>query len=231
MEGMMTAFEWNRQDFATLYRDLVSYFFRPLTTYDGANEHNIAQCENRLRTKLPITLRTYYRLSGNLSDINCAHHRLIPLSKLATWHNMIPFYVECQDVILWCIQADSILLDPPVYQLLSDDELVVESEKVSHFLINMFVTQCVNGGLQHAAVAMIDDNIVNIISSTWSKIELIEPPYTEDHTIYYKGRVLAEIACTDDQHAQQLMIASEDRDEFESCVQTTPASWLLRTPR
>jgi hypothetical protein len=218
-------------NFADTYREIVERYYGPLEKTDGFKEQEIALIETRLGLALPATLKDYYRIAGRLDEINSAHHRLIPLAQLRVTRGLLPFYSENEEVLSWCINTESPMIpDPFVYQLVPDDEEVLEEGGLlSDFFINMFFVQCLNGGLKYGAMATVTNEASTLIADTWQRTDLIRPPYSEDHVVYTLGNSLANLVPSESQDRLTLTVATQVESEFRAIRQQLPVRWLLHT--
>jgi hypothetical protein len=219
------------QDFSDTYRHLVEKYFRPLGPGDGYSDMAIDSAKSRLKLPLPPVLKEFYRLAGRLEEVNAAHHQLIPLSNWKCIGDQLLFYEENESVVMWSVRAaEPSVYDPPVYQFLPDtEEFIEEGGVLSDFLINMFFVQCLNGGLLHCAMAVVQESIGRQLLSEWESFELLRPPYSEDHLIFTSGKVIASLAPTDSPERSTLTIASQMETEFHAVRKQLPVRWLLQT--
>lgn len=219
------------QGLTEIYRSLVEAYLRPLQPADGCRESAIDAAETRLSLRLPSVLREFYRLAGNLDEVNAAHHQLISPPNLKRIGDQLLFYDENESVVTWSVRAvEPPIDDPPVYQFLPNtEEFIEEGCVLSDFLINMFFLQCLNGGLQHCAMALVKETIVSQFRSEWESFDRLGPPYSEDHSIFTSGKVIASLAPTDSHGCSTLTIASATKTEFDAARQQLPVRWLLQT--
>ena len=94
--------------------ELAQILQRELGRSDGIPFQDIARCEKRLGTPLPIALREYYAMAGKL-DINVEHNRLYTPRQLKNWRGKLVFMEENQNVVFWAVDIDD-SMDPEVLQ-------------------------------------------------------------------------------------------------------------------
>jgi len=111
---------------------------RKLSRSDGIPLQDIANCEERLRTRLPIALREYYVMAGKL-DINVEHNRLYTPRQLKNWRGKLVFMEENQNVVFWAVDIDD-SADPEVLQACNEMPLRWYPEEctLSRFLLKMW---------------------------------------------------------------------------------------------
>jgi hypothetical protein len=173
-------------DFWRSYQEAVTRLVHPITDTDGVAEQRLNRVEDKLGFCLPGVLHKFYRLSGNLDEINKAHNRLVSPEGLKIQRNRsrrqkaLLFYEENQNVVFWGIRfKDMGRENPPVYQAINrrDEELVWarEFDFLSDFLLLTFYFQAVMGGLPHSGcVTKIDQETALKVRSNWPTVASAE---------------------------------------------------------
>jgi hypothetical protein len=118
---------------------------------DGEPEPSVAQAEARLGLRLPLVLRSYYRLAGRYDRFNRAHNRLRRPGEWSVDGGKLVFLEENQCVVVWGVEASrSPEDDPSVYQGTiirgQPTEWHLEHELCSEFLLVMLHLQAVYEG-------------------------------------------------------------------------------------
>ena len=128
-------------NYVAFYNEMVhSILERPLTPEDGVLVVQIEVAERRLGMLLPLALREYYRVAGNLDEINANHNQLRSLGDLEFEDEYLIFMDENQGVMVWAINTKDEREDPEVWQrvLASPGQWYSEKATFSHFLHEMF---------------------------------------------------------------------------------------------
>lgn len=103
---------------------------RRLTASDGFSGEEIVAAEKRLKLKLPVSLKTYYELAGNL-ELNTQHNRLYAPFRLEVEAGKLIFMEENQAVVFWGIDLKHFGdADPEVFQAANAKKLVWYSEEL-----------------------------------------------------------------------------------------------------
>jgi hypothetical protein len=108
---------------------------------DGASEAEISRAEEKLGLRLPASVRDYFRVAGNLAELNKAHNRLLDLSGLLVEEGFLILMEENQAVVHWGIKTSDLAgADPEVWQRVNSpsSEWYPEGMKFSEFLVRMF---------------------------------------------------------------------------------------------
>ena len=118
-------------------RELEELLGRKLERDDGIPSSEIAQSETRLKMRLPLALRDYYALAGNL-PINVEHNRLYAPKRLKKRKGKLVFMEENQMVVFWGVDVDT-TSDPEVFQANNEIPLQWFSEECTFtaFIIRM----------------------------------------------------------------------------------------------
>jgi cell wall assembly regulator SMI1 len=132
-------------DFASRYDQMVLKLLgRNLERRDGSSEREIRRAEKRLEHTLPLALREYYRVAGNLARLNKRHNQLLDLSDLVVEDNHLIFMHENQGVVSWGVRIEDLSReDPEVWQRNNSEPVVWRAEEmtVSRFIPAMFLWQ------------------------------------------------------------------------------------------
>ncbi len=132
-------------DFASRYNRMVLKLLgRRLKRGDGSSEREIREAEKRLKLRLPRAFRDYYRVAGNLAELNKQHNQLLDLSDLVVEENHLIFMHEDQGVVSWGISIEDISVeDPAVWQRNNSEpvEWHAEDMTVSEFIPAMLLWQ------------------------------------------------------------------------------------------
>ncbi|HLJ91625.1 MAG TPA: hypothetical protein VKU02_00395 [Gemmataceae bacterium] len=171
--------EAHRQ-FSETYRSLVERFVRPLRPEDGVSEPVLRAGERRLGFRLPLILRAFYLLAGNLKRINRVQERLLPpenpnriprtFTELTVVGGGLAVYIENQGGCVWGIECSSLDdRDPPVAIALDIDQPIWEPfhDRLSGFLVAMFYHQAAHCGLRWGAVAKANASLVEQVRRNW----------------------------------------------------------------
>ncbi|MEW6210795.1 MAG: SMI1/KNR4 family protein [Acidobacteriota bacterium] len=132
-------------DFASRYNRMVLKLLgRSLRRRDGSSERKIREAEKRLDIKLPLALREYHRVAGNLAELNKQHNQLLDLSDLVVEEGHLIFMHENQWVVSWGIRIEDLSCeDPAVWQRNNSEPIVWRAEEltVSEFIAAMLLWQ------------------------------------------------------------------------------------------
>ena len=139
----------NRENRWSLLTDFVAEWYTPLREGDGYSPEELDAAEHRLRLKLPLALREWYRLVGRRKDIIAMQNFLASPEDLEIMdeNGLLVFYCENQQVVGWGIQPNDLgLVDPPVW--LDDSGLhdtqqepIRENDTLSEFALQMVVLE------------------------------------------------------------------------------------------
>src|SRR5687767_13325537 len=101
-------------NFADFYNDMVKLILkRELTPEDGVSVDQIEAAEQKLGLRLPQSLREYYRVAGNLDELNRNHNRLLRFDELEVEDDYLIFMEENQVVVLWGVKTANLSEDDP----------------------------------------------------------------------------------------------------------------------
>ncbi len=123
--------------YSAALRELIE---RELTSADGMDPTLLAACEQRLQLKLPVALREYYLLAGQL-PLNQEHNRLYLADDLRIEDGKLLFMEENQYVVFWGMNVPQLQQpDPEVFQAVNASPLEWYSQEVSfsEFIIKMW---------------------------------------------------------------------------------------------
>ena len=119
---------------------LIAGWYRPVSQGDGYENDVLDRCQNQNGIILPLAMREWYTTTGRMDDIWCCQDLLVEPEKLRFEAGILTFYRENQCVTSWGIRQDELLLeDPPVVVRDENDEWVVQSLRLSEFVLHMFV--------------------------------------------------------------------------------------------
>lgn len=107
---------------------------------DGLSDTQIREAEKILSFQLPASLRDYYRIAGNLSELNKAHNVLFDIPELFVDNDFLIFMEENQAVVYWGIKIrDLAIPDPEVWQQVNStpSEWYSEEMTFSEFIVQM----------------------------------------------------------------------------------------------
>jgi len=113
---------------------------RNLRQGDGFNPTELAQCEKRLKLKLPRAFREYYEFAGKV-PINTEHNILYHPKKLKKLKGKLLFMEENQRVVFWGLDVqEPNQADPQVFQTDNSEPLEWYSEEksFSEFILSMW---------------------------------------------------------------------------------------------
>jgi len=96
------------------YQSLFESLGRPLTADDGIPEASIAAAEERLGSRIPDTLRAFYRVAGNADDFLNSYDHFEPPDVWELHDGKLYFLAENQAVVLYAADLDSGSADPPI---------------------------------------------------------------------------------------------------------------------
>ncbi|MDQ3803467.1 MAG: hypothetical protein M3416_06505 [Acidobacteriota bacterium] len=100
--------------YESLYSDLVQrHLGRKPVPSDGSSDAELDEAEGRLGSRLPAAVRRYYRVAGNLVELNHAHNLLFAPSDLHMCEGFLIFMEENQAVVHWGIRAGELTEDDP----------------------------------------------------------------------------------------------------------------------
>jgi hypothetical protein len=129
-------------NFADYYNSMVKLLLeRELTRDDGISSEQIEATEQKLSLRLPYALREYYRVAGNLDELNRCHNRLLRMEELEVEDGYLLFMEENQAVVLWGVKTAQLAKDDPeVWQGINSTPMEWYSEEmtVAEFLSKMF---------------------------------------------------------------------------------------------
>ncbi|MEG3863477.1 SMI1/KNR4 family protein [Microcoleus sp. herbarium12] len=84
---------------------------------DGLSDNQIREAEKILSFQLPAFFRDYYRIVGNLSELNKAHNVLFDITELFEDNDFLIFMEENQAVVYWVIKIRELAIpEPEVWQ-------------------------------------------------------------------------------------------------------------------
>ncbi len=124
----------------------------------GIPEEELSFCEDNLGITFPRALRDYYKVVGNLSELNSVYNRIYSPEDCEEKHGKLIFMEENQSIVYWGVALEEPTIeDPVVYQGSIDEKGMVkwysEYKKCSDFLEIMLCWQAVNGGLKFNGIA------------------------------------------------------------------------------
>lgn len=111
---------------------------------DGLSDTQISEAEKNLGFQLPASLRDYYRIAGNLSELNKPHNVLFDIAELFVDNDFLIFMEENQAVVYWGIKiTDLAIPDPEVWQQVNStpSEWYSEEMTFSEFIVQMVDSQ------------------------------------------------------------------------------------------
>jgi cell wall assembly regulator SMI1 len=128
--------------YTTLYVELIErHLGRKPELSEGSSEADIGRAEAVLGLQLPASVRDYFRVAGNLAELNKAHNRLYDLSDLIVEEGFLLLLEENQAVVHWGIKTGDLSdADPVVWQRVNSPSLqwYPEGMKFSEFMVRMF---------------------------------------------------------------------------------------------
>ncbi|MFI0483166.1 hypothetical protein [Actinomadura sp. 9N215] len=87
----------------------------PLRDGDGCTAEEVAAVEERLGSRLPASMVSFYRLLGRRRDLTSNQDRLVPLNSLRVEDGVLIHRIEAQGCASWGIQVSDLgSADPPV---------------------------------------------------------------------------------------------------------------------
>ncbi len=124
-----------------IYRQMVlEHLGREPRQNEGLSDEEIEQAEKRFGFRFPESLRLYYRITGNLPELNQRHNRLLNLSDLDVENGFLIFMEENQNVVYWAIKvSETANSDPEVWQIINEElrEFYPERKTFSKFIVEM----------------------------------------------------------------------------------------------
>ena len=93
---------------------LKKYLEREIEPGDGVEETRIAEAEDRLGFRLPIALREYYHLLGEVKELNTIQNYFHSVEELDIEEDHLIFMEENQSVVSWGIPLRDISVEDPV---------------------------------------------------------------------------------------------------------------------
>lgn len=128
--------------YTNLYAELIErHLGRKPRPSDGSSEAEISRAESRLGLQLPASVRSYFRIAGNLAELNRSHNQLFALSELIVEDGFLIFMEENQAVVRWGIRISQLPnVDPEVWQQVNSKPPRWYSEEIkfSEFIVGMF---------------------------------------------------------------------------------------------
>jgi hypothetical protein len=113
---------------------------RNLKQGDGFDARELAQCEKRLKLKLPKAFREYYEFAGKL-PVNTEHNILYDPQRLTICNGKLLFMEENQRVVFWGLHAqEPNQADPQVFQAINSEPIQWFSQEkpFSVFILSMW---------------------------------------------------------------------------------------------
>jgi hypothetical protein len=207
------------------FESRVAELFPPLSPGDGLPEADLIEAEQRLGFRLPGKLREYYRRTGRRGDLNHSFNRLAAPGALNVFGDVLVFYEESQNVIVWGIRlADIGQEDPPVLRSENQDELVwgPDHEHLSGFFVTMLYWQAANGGLPYVGATMIDETEIPAIRSHWKHVELRGMFWDQVFVFHRPGQVLCLAGAVP---ALELHAGARTREDFLEIQERLKVDW------
>ncbi|MCU0546283.1 MAG: SMI1/KNR4 family protein [Oscillatoriaceae cyanobacterium Prado104] len=105
---------------------------------DGLSETQIGEAEKKLGFQLPVSVRDYYKIAGNLPELNRAHNQLLDIPGFLADNDFWIFMEENQEVVSWGIKTkDLASSDPEVWQRVNSNppEWYSEEMTFSEFIV------------------------------------------------------------------------------------------------
>ena len=137
--------------FVHFYNDMAELILeRELTPQDGMDINRIEAAEQKLALRLPQALREYYRVAGNLDELNANYNQLYSPEQLKIEDGYLIFMEENQVVVFWAVPTSHLSEeDPIVWQRVREKPgewcVAVGADKcpdpmpISQFLLRMFL--------------------------------------------------------------------------------------------
>jgi hypothetical protein len=145
---------------------------------DGVPEANLARCESRLRVRLPVLVRWFYRWFGRCDQLNQAFANLLPPEQIEIRKERVVFYRQHGGAGGWSfLIGDAGKADPPisVSQTSAFDLWYPEHNRTSQFLLLIFFWQYANGGAPFGGMAYARPGLLAAMKKSW-KQELAKQP-------------------------------------------------------
>ena len=126
---------------------------RNLNTGDGINIKVIERTESRLGYSLPLVLKDFYLLVGNMGMFMSSFEYFIPPDKLDISDEKLVFLEENQGVCFWAVNRDDPDPENPVVYVCADiggdrPEWYSEEVRLAEFLEIIMYFQCAEGGYE-----------------------------------------------------------------------------------
>lgn len=202
------------------------------TTQNGYEENELQELEQRLNILLPKVLRSYYLSLGKNEKINLSHNRLLgPNSEVfITDDGYLVIYEENQGVVYWGIKQTDLSLDnPPVYGNYNSSgetqDWHLETDTTEDFILLMAIYNGTLGGLKYNANSFdtIPVETVNFIKEKYSVIKEIsferQKIYTDDFNL------VISISIDENQNGSGIFIGTENKNIFDSLLDTLSVNW------
>jgi hypothetical protein len=126
-----------KRKYADAFKTLLGHNLRQ---GDGFDPRELAQCEKRLKLKLPRAFREYYELAGKV-PINTEHNLLYDPKRLKIWKGKLLFMEENQRVVFWGLDVqEANQADPLVFQANNSEptEWYSQEKPFSEFILSMW---------------------------------------------------------------------------------------------
>ncbi len=208
------------------YAAKVAELYNPIAQGDGDEETTLIAAETRLNHKLPRVLREMYLRAGRRDDIHRSKNHLIQPEDLAIEHDVLVFYEEGQNLVLWGIRvADLHRDDPPVVRAYNDVAMTWENdhETLSGFFTTMLYWQAVNGGLPFSGVVVdVDRTEIPAVHQHWPKVELLGSFWHHLIVFHRDGQL---VCLTGHDPALTLHAAGRTREDLDAIIRRLKLDW------
>jgi hypothetical protein len=189
----------------------------------GIDERLLVDCEKRLGVQLPLVLKQYYLELGNHDGLNQSQNNLVlPNALVFDSEGYMRFYIENQGNIAWFIKySDAHFNDPSVYALY-DDEWVIESSKLSDFLLAAAYLQAIFVFPYNANKIEITEKEAGNIPRIWQKI----PHFLKMWNVeFYQNTTDEILAFFKSEHEISLFIAAKTPNKFKEINAQLNINW------